>query len=184
MSQQFLLPCTCGQKLPVSTAQAGGQVTCSCGKTLSVPTLRGLRELEVAPATLPRPAKAGWSPVHGFIFATGLVLAAVGVVFLALNGLQYSQIMGFGLTRDYTDDVVRAELARIDESKPLQLLEEWKENIEHGLGEQEEPPWSKFQRQIKFNLSRIKFGAIALGAGLLLSFATLLAAPKSRSSAG
>ena len=49
MSEQFLLPCSCGQKVRVGNAQAGAGVRCVCGKSLTVPTLRGLRELESAP---------------------------------------------------------------------------------------------------------------------------------------
>jgi hypothetical protein len=184
MSQQFLLPCSCGQKLTVSPSQAGGQVACSCGKLLSVPTLRGLRELEIAPSTAPAPVTSGWSPVHGAIFASGLVVAAIGLVFLALSGLQYLQIKGFRLTEDFTQNVVSNEMLRIDALSPLQALEEWHENIEHGLGEQEEPPWSKYKRLADFNVSRIKFAAVALVAGVVLSFATLLVAPKTRSAAG
>jgi hypothetical protein len=183
MSQQYLLPCSCGQKLTVSPSQAGNQVACSCGKLLSVPTLRGLRELESAPSTAPAQVKTGWSPIHGTIFAGGLVVAAIGIVFLALHGLQYSQIMGFKLTEDFTPNVVSNEMSRIDALSPLQALEEWHENIEHGLGEQEEPPWSKYKRLADFNLTRIKLSAGALVVGIGLSIVTLLAAPKSRSAA-
>ncbi len=118
------------------------------------------------------------------IFAAGLVLAAVGVFFLAIHGLQYGQIMGFRLTQDYTPAVVSAEMARIDALTPLQAFEEWHENAEHGLGEQEEPPWSRYKRLADSNLSRIKLGAVALAAGLILSFATLAMAPKTRVTAG
>ena len=87
----------------------------------------------------------------------------------------------FNLTQDYTTEAVSHEMSRIDALSPLQALEEWHENIEHGLGEQEEPPWSKYKRVADFNLSRIKLGAGALVAGIALSLITLLAAPKSRS---
>jgi hypothetical protein len=184
MSQQFLLPCSCGQKLVVSPAQAGGQVGCGCGKSLAVPTLRGLRELEIAPAGSPGKTKAGWSSVHGAVFAAGLVLAAAGVFLLAIHGLQYGQIMGFKLTQDYTPAVVSAEMARIDALTPLQAFEEWHENAEHGLGEQEAPPWLQYQKLADRNLSRMKLGAVALVAGLVLSFATLAMAPKTRVAGG
>lgn len=180
MSQQYLLPCTCGQKLTISPSQAGGQVACSCGKVLSVPTLRGLRELDAAPTAAPVQAKAGWSPLHGVFFAGGLVVAAIGVVYLAMHGLQYTQIKGFNLTQDFTPAVVSSEMARIDALTPLKALEEWHENIEHGLGEQEEPPWSKYKRLADYNMGRIKFGFVALIAGVAVAIAALLAAPKTR----
>ena len=45
----YLLSCTCGQKLTVSSRQAGESLRCNCGTILEVPTMRGLRELEVVP---------------------------------------------------------------------------------------------------------------------------------------
>lgn len=180
MSQQYLLPCSCGQKLTVSPSQAGGQVACSCGKVLSVPTLRGLRDLEVASLATPTQTKASWSPIHGIFFAGGLVVAAIGLVFLAMHGLQYTQIKGFNLTQDFTPAVVSSEMARIDALTPLKALEEWHENVEHGLGEQEEPPWSKYKRLADYNMGRIKFGGVALLAGVVVAIAALLAAPKAR----
>jgi cytochrome c-type biogenesis protein CcmH/NrfG len=46
----YLLPCLCGRQLSVSSAQAGQTVQCECGQAVEVPTMRGLRELEVADA--------------------------------------------------------------------------------------------------------------------------------------
>jgi hypothetical protein len=173
MSHQYLLPCSCGQKTPVSPAQAGGHVTCVCGKSLPVPTLRGLRELEIAPATAPQ-EKAGWSRVHGVAFASGLTVAAIGVVLLALSVLQYGQIVGFGMTKDRTEDVLRSQQADIEGMSPTQVLSEWRKDVEEGLGEQEEPPWSKFKRLAASNMKWIKVGAAAVIGGILISLITLL----------
>jgi len=172
MSQLYLLPCSCGQKTPVSVAQAGGQVVCVCGKSLSVPTMRGLRELEIAPAAVPE-KKAGWSRVHGVVFASGLTIAAIGVVLLAMYGLQYSQIVGFGMTKDRTGDVLRSQEADIESLSPTQVLAEWHKDVEEGLGEQEEPPWAKFKRLAAHDLLRIKIGAAAVAGGLLLALITV-----------
>ena len=48
MSQKYLLPCSCGRKLPVDLAQTGHRVRCACGVELEVPTLLGLRRLPQA----------------------------------------------------------------------------------------------------------------------------------------
>jgi hypothetical protein len=183
MSQQYLLPCSCGQNTPVSPAQAGGQVTCVCGKSLPVPTLRGLRELEIAPAAAPE-KKAGWSRVHGAVFASGLTIAAIGVVLLALSVLQYGQIVGFGMTKDRTEDVLRSQQADIEGMSPTQVLAEWRKDIEDGLGEPEEPPWSKFKRLAASNVSWIKVGAVAVIGGILISLITLLVPATSAKAAG
>jgi hypothetical protein len=173
MSQQYLLPCSCGHKTPVSVAQAGGQVACVCGNSLPVPTLRGLRELEIAPAAVVE-KKAGWSRTHGAVFATGLTVAAIGVVLRALSVLQYGQIVGFGMTKDRTEDVLRSQQADIEGMSPTQVLAEWRKDVEDGLGEPEEPPWSKFKRLAANKMSWIKFGSAAVIGGILISLITLL----------
>lgn len=51
---KYLLPCACGRKLPVEVAQAGEIVRCACGQSVTVPSLRRLRELEhAAPQAVP-----------------------------------------------------------------------------------------------------------------------------------
>ena len=52
----YLLTCDCGKTVPVEIGQAGGQVTCSCGTQLDVPTLRKLRHLPAA-ATAEEPSR-------------------------------------------------------------------------------------------------------------------------------
>jgi hypothetical protein len=183
MSQLYLLPCSCGQKTPVSVAQAGGQVTCACGKNLPVPTLRGLRGLEVAPAAGPE-KKAGWSRVHGAVFAGGLTVAAIGVVLLAMSALQYGQLVGFGFTKDRTDLVLKTQEADIEKMSPLQMLTEWRREVEEGLGEQEEPPWAKFKRVAANNVVWIKIGAVAVIGGILVSLITLLVPVTAAKAAG
>lgn len=173
MSQQYLLPCSCGHKLTVSVAQAGGQVTCVCGKTASVPTLRGLRELETAPATT-QTKKAAWSRTHGAVFATGLCVAALGLVLLAMSALQYGQIVGFGYTKDRTELVLKTQEADIEKMVPTQLLAEWRKEVDEGLGEQEEPPWAKFKRMAASNVMWIKIGIGAVFGGVLLALVTML----------
>jgi len=183
MSQLYLLPCSCGEKTPVSAAQAGGQVTCACGKGLPVPTLRGLRELELAPAATVV-NKAGWSRAQGAVFASGLTVAAIGVVLLAMSALQYSQIVGFGYTKDRTADVLRSQQADIESMTPTQVLSEWRKEVEEGLGQAEEPPWSKFKRLAASNVTRIKLGAAAVIGGILVSLITLVVPTTSVKAAG
>src|SRR5438067_13539894 len=102
----YLLPCSCGQKARVAAAQAGAQVTCVCGKSLSVPTLRGIRQLEIAPPEATAKSAGRWSPIHGALFASGLLIATIGVGFLAFFGLRYIQLGGHPITRDITNEVI------------------------------------------------------------------------------
>lgn len=74
----YLLPCSCGQRLKVSTAQAGQPIRCACGNELTVPTLRGLRELEVdeGPTKARDRSQRTWDNRHRAAFV--LIVAALG----------------------------------------------------------------------------------------------------------
>src|SRR5262245_54314983 len=77
----YLLTCSCGNTMSVDVGQAGGQIVCSCGTKLDVPTLRNLRHLPPA-ATIQAAEAATWSPRKGFItfFLIGAaVLAAASL---------------------------------------------------------------------------------------------------------
>lgn len=71
---KHLIPCECGQQLPVSLGQAGETVACPCGRSVEVPTLRRLREMPVAGDA--EAAGAGWGFSQG-VLALGLIVAAL-----------------------------------------------------------------------------------------------------------
>jgi hypothetical protein len=80
----YLLDCQCGQRLPVEIGQAGGRITCSCGKAVDVPTLRNLRHLPTADVHTDQAKKiaAPWNKRKGAIAACLIVtsvLVAVGI---------------------------------------------------------------------------------------------------------
>lgn len=82
MTAQYLLPCECGAKTPVSTAQAGTEVPCECGRTLPVPTLLALKKLDPAEVSPVAVRSSFWTPLQGGMFAGGIVavILAVGAV--------------------------------------------------------------------------------------------------------
>lgn len=171
MSQHYLLPCSCGQKLRVAPAQAGGQVTCGCGQNLTVPTLRGLRELPIAPPEAVVKPAPGWSTTHGIFFSGGIVLAIAGIALIAFHVLRYSQFVGS--TVDFSDDVVAAHTAEVDQMSPVQLLEEWTKVSSEGLGEKMTPPWEIAKQMIAANLFWIKAGGAAIILGILMTVLSL-----------
>lgn len=81
----FLLPCSCGQKLEVTAAQAGQRLTCACGREVDVPTLRGLQSLERT-GDVERPAPRRWGARQGMLF---LGTAIVAVAIVAAVGLEF-----------------------------------------------------------------------------------------------
>jgi hypothetical protein len=73
----YLLTCTCGNTIPVEIGQAGGQVKCTCGKSVDVPPLRQLRHLPQQQSE-PKPERkaANWGTRQGWITAS-LIAAAI-----------------------------------------------------------------------------------------------------------
>lgn len=80
----FLLPCTCGADISVTSSQAGGVAICpACGREEPVPRLRDLGKLRVA--TAPRgkgEAGAGqrFTGMHALVVAGSLLAATAGLL--------------------------------------------------------------------------------------------------------
>jgi hypothetical protein len=160
MAELYLLPCGCGQKVRVGKAEAGQAVVCGCGQRLNVPTLRGLRNLELAPAEaitskLARPA---WSPARGIAFSGGLAVAAVALLVLLLNLYYYVGAVVF--STDHSDEVIQAATQELDDFQPVQLLDEWNSVVTDGLGHQHTPLWIVAQESAKVYLWRTNAAAI------------------------
>ncbi len=84
MRSTYLLPCRCGARVAVGSAQAGELVQCAaCGTSLTVPTLRELRQLEVVAAPSRRRNVARWN-ARKIWMMLGLYLAAGALVTLAV----------------------------------------------------------------------------------------------------
>jgi hypothetical protein len=81
---QYLLPCECGQKLPVDASQAGLRIRCTCGAQPQVPTLRGLATLErvTAPTGGRRPSSWGPRQAVAFLGLSIFTVAAAAAVAL------------------------------------------------------------------------------------------------------
>jgi hypothetical protein len=79
MSEKYLLPCTCGQNVVVEQRQAGTTVRCMCGKSLEVPTIRGLEALAHADE-VEKDLPPLWGIRQGLIFL-GLVIALPAFAF-------------------------------------------------------------------------------------------------------
>lgn len=92
-TMKYLLPCSCGNSIPIETSQAGQTVTCSCGQMQEVPTMRAIRQLEPAHETAPakrRPlSTAKWSISQRLLFTFGLAVAAIGFWFA--GSLQFTR---------------------------------------------------------------------------------------------
>ncbi len=85
MRAKYLLPCICGQEIPVEATQAGQQVRCLCGVELEVPTLLNLTRLKPAEppaaAAAPRRARSAWGPRQR-VMLVGLAIMVVGALWV------------------------------------------------------------------------------------------------------
>ncbi len=83
MRVKYLLSCPCGKKVPVETTQAGQTVECECGRSLEVPTLKGLRELEQVAVEAPSgPKGAAWGSRQAVVLV-GIVVTLIGIALVA-----------------------------------------------------------------------------------------------------
>jgi hypothetical protein len=180
MSQFYLLPCSCGQKVRVANSQAGGQVTCVCGKSLGVPTLRGLKALQLAPEERHDRSTPSWNRAQGAIFASGLFLAAVGATLIAFYLLKFAQLRSSPFAQDRSSEFTTAMTAQIDTLTPVQALEMWTTEVKgEGLGEAHPPIWVTARVQIAAYFWWIKLGVGAIAAGLFVSVVALFAGRQS-----
>ncbi|MGI9457658.1 MAG: hypothetical protein ACR2NU_13925 [Aeoliella sp.] len=77
MATKYLLHCDCGSQHPVTTHQAGSQVSCECGQRLDIPPLRKLRHLPLQPE-LPSGRSGVWTLRHAF--ATGGTIVCLALL--------------------------------------------------------------------------------------------------------
>ena len=144
------LPCSCGQKVRVETAQAGGQAACGCGKSLTVPTLRAPRQLAVAQpdeATAKGAVRRGWSPLQGALFSIGLIVTCVSLLVMAYN---LRDLLGAStLTEDHTSKVNEMEAEAIDQFSLLESVEAYEILRDEGLGLVTPPIWVMARRVVE-----------------------------------
>lgn len=180
MSQQYLLPCSCGQKTRVAPAQAGGQVSCPCGQSLTVPTLRGLRSLEEAPAEGPTRAAPRWSGVHGVVFVAALLVVAAGLATAGYHALGYADAVRF--TADGTQKIIADLDAEdpLDKKTPVEALDLWKNQVLTGLHQEVEPIWIVARKSARKHWGWIVRGGCLAAGGLMAAVATLFVGRESK----
>ncbi len=80
----YLLPCQCGGRVRVTSSQAGELLQCAaCGASLTAPTLRTMRQLEVVKRPPGRRNASRWGARKIWI-VLGLYLAAGALITLAV----------------------------------------------------------------------------------------------------
>ncbi|MFM7843509.1 MAG: hypothetical protein ACKPEY_04670 [Planctomycetota bacterium] len=137
---RYLLPCECGQKIPVSAGQAGQAIACACQRSVSVPQLRELRQLPVATDSqtsnvAPTAAAERWNQLHTLWFISVIAM----VVSLVVVGLMF--VARERLSTWTAENQAEVDGAVIDSLGIDQVLGAWIEFSGRGLGEPAPQPY-------------------------------------------
>jgi hypothetical protein len=184
MKAVYLLPCSCGKKVPVDAGQAGAKVTCECGQQLAVPTFRALRNLEqekpVEAAAAGATAGKGseWNPVRGIMFSFGLLLSLIAAVLVCYHLYTYWVVSDGG--EAWKQEHLRQMQEGVDYLAPVEALAEFQDMATKGLTVDGVPPWSQVA-SVRDSSRRWLLGAlVALGVGLVSLTASLIGAGRSK----
>ena len=176
MAQQYLLPCKCGKVIPVTVAQAGRTLDCSCGQELRVPTLAGIRQLDPAEleATNKTRPPAAWNALRGGLFVAGVIAATIG---LALGGYASSwlRVISVADAKEYTEHMESHILENVDKMTPLELYDNWKKvQAMSGPGVLEASPLAQVQKFYDYWLWMAIVGFTIAGLGILMAASSLI----------
>ncbi len=175
MSQRYLLKCECGIEHPVETAQAGGTLSCSCGRTVSIPSFRELKQLPLVASGPPKRPKRTWHPLQGLLFGVGSVMFIVWTAW----GLSLEM---HRRTLDLEEDPrIQQELERnlknIGKLKVHESYEVWKLIRQRGLGRRQPPPYVLNRELSKYWLTSELEMFLAALVGVVLIVVSLVIRP-------
>jgi len=129
-----------------------------------------LRSLEEASPQVGK-AAAGWSQIHGVIFAAALFVATAGVIITAYHAWAYFRVMPYAT--DYSPEVIQIEAEHIDKLTPEEALADWTKLVEDGLGPKDPFVWTTAQATAKTLGWWIRLGGGLIAGGVLTALATL-----------
>lgn len=156
MATRYLLPCPCGEKIAVEIGQAGQRIVCSCGQTLEVPTMQGIRKLEISADSLGEPRRT--SSLGG----VGIGIALLGCLILGSGGAYASWVSSR-----------RPIIVDIDYTSPWETWLIW-QDLQEGvrLPEYSDSPYLQAKRvydqYMTLAIAVIVVGIITIGCGVVV----------------
>jgi hypothetical protein len=150
----------------VANSQAGEAISCACGQTVDVPTLRELRTLPTADASAPgtRPA---WSVARGALFVAGALM-------IASAALAVWQIAPRRARLEVSQPTFAELEFDVQTLSPLQAWDAWEHFRAQKLEYRATPKFIEERAKYR-ELSYYLYAAVAAGAiGLLLMAASLV----------
>ncbi|MGI8982512.1 MAG: hypothetical protein ACR2FY_25040 [Pirellulaceae bacterium] len=178
MKAEYLLPCSCGNKVPVDAGQAGAKVTCSCGQQLTVPTFRALRDLERVTPTIAVAESSQWSTTRGILFSVGTLVSVMATVLVCYHLYMYWQLLDGG--EAWKQEHLAEMLAGVDYLSPVEAFAEFQEMAKTGLTIDGIPPWSQISAVRDSSRRWLTASLVALAFGLVSLTASLLGAKRSK----
>lgn len=162
----YRLTCPCGVSHSVSTSQAGQEFHCTCGNTLQVPTLRGLKELpQIDPVASEGPRRKDVDQARrpSILLGTLFVIIVLAVPTAIFFGYQRMKL-DTSLTQEADQ---QQAFEQLDAAGPLQLSEAWDSYSTIPLGPPAKPPFYYVQRHARTLEWRMAIaGTIALLAAI------------------
>jgi len=76
---RYLLPCSCGRKIPIEVGQAGQTIHCECGSSLEVPTMLEMATLEKVETESPPATPTAWG-IRQSLVLLGIVMLLASIV--------------------------------------------------------------------------------------------------------
>lgn len=163
---KYLLPCEkCGEKTPIDVNQAGQQVACGCGQMLGVPSLRGIRDLEVLDDVDTPVPQSRWSVGRRVVFVVGVVVSTIGLMVVCLAVFNRMQIQ----VPPRPVFNIEGSNAEIDAQTPAQAWDEWLQLRAEGLGHYHPPGYVVVGRIVRILHTVTAIAASVAVAGLLMS---------------
>jgi hypothetical protein len=165
---QFLLPCSCGAKLPVSKSQAGMSLLCpECGVSVEVPTIRKLSELAIAIPETKR-TKSGGLKWLGPVAAISLLVGIIGLSYAGYLFYERRTYVAFavenGANLDLKESDFIADIRKsAEQSAPADTWDYWNIMLNDGLKDPNPPDLFKVKRYLE---SRLPTMLNSLWAGL------------------
>jgi hypothetical protein len=177
MKAVYLLPCSCGKKIPVDAGQAGAKVMCDCGQQLAVPTYRALKDLEQE-----KPVAAGaaaaetsdWNAIRGVMFSFGLLVSLIAAVLICYHLYTYWLMWDGG--EAWKQDHLKEMREGVDYLAPADALADFQDMATKGLTVDGVPPWSQVATMRDSSRRWLLAGLVTLGIGLVSLTASLIGA--------
>lgn len=117
----------------MTAQQAGTRLPCTCGQTVEVPTLRGLRSLPVLEEAA-APRKPTWTLIRGVCFNLAVITMLLGLFFVSTSWLRLRP-----LNLEKPEVRLQPILDQVDQLTPLQAWEEWSKVREMKLADRPPP---------------------------------------------